>query len=158
MFQGHTEIAKKLINAGCKINELIYVINSEMFNDAEIFCISECLDGGLLWPHSPDNHEGEQGNIQRKIVSKWKKCFNDNRFQLLLEKKCELDLCDEINGNTPIMLATSLNQLETVKRLIKEGADINLVRKTSMERRKNTRIHIFPGWLEQQDSPPLRRL
>lgn len=35
--QGHTEIAKKLINAGCKINELIYVINSKMFNDAKIF-------------------------------------------------------------------------------------------------------------------------
>ena len=32
-------------------------------------------------------------------------------FQLLLEKKCDLDLCDEINGNTPIMLATSLNQV-----------------------------------------------
>ena len=64
MFQGHTEIAKKLINAGCKINELIYVINSKMFNDAKIFCIWECLDGGLLRPHSLDNHEGEQGNIQ----------------------------------------------------------------------------------------------
>ena len=24
-----------------------------------------CLDGGLLRPHSLDNHEGEQGNIQR---------------------------------------------------------------------------------------------
>ena len=35
MFQGHTEIAKKLINAGCKINELIYVINSKLFNDAK---------------------------------------------------------------------------------------------------------------------------
>ena len=64
MFQGHTEIAKKLINAGCKINELIYVINSKMFNDAKIFCILECLDGGLLWPHPLDNYEGEQGNIQ----------------------------------------------------------------------------------------------
>ena len=39
MFQGHTEIAKKLINAGCKINELIYVINSKMFNDAKIFIL-----------------------------------------------------------------------------------------------------------------------
>ena len=71
MFQGHTEIAKKLINAGCKINELIYVINSKMFNDAKIFFILECLDGGLLRPHSLDNNEGEQGNIQRgKIYNK----------------------------------------------------------------------------------------
>ena len=69
MFQGHTEIAKKLINAGCKINELIYVINSKMFNDAIIFCILECLDGGLLRPHSLDNHEGEQGNIQCRKYS-----------------------------------------------------------------------------------------
>ena len=65
MFQGHTEIAKKLINAGCKINELIYVINSKMFNDAKNICISACLDGGLLRTHSLDNHEREQGNIQR---------------------------------------------------------------------------------------------
>ena len=33
--------------------------------------------------------------------------------QLLLEKKCDLDLCDEINGNTAVMLATSLNQVKT---------------------------------------------
>ena len=33
--------------------------------------------------------------------------------QLLLEKKCDLDLCDEVNGNTPLMLATSLNQVDS---------------------------------------------
>ena len=48
-------------------------------------------------------------NIQRKVS------FNqiNQIFKLLLEKKCDLDLCDEINGNTPIMLATSLNQVNT---------------------------------------------
>ena len=91
-------------------------------------------------------------NIRRKVS------FNqiNQIFKLLLEKKCDLDLCDEINGNTPIMLATSLNQvntgcflkytflivylyqLETVKRLIKEGADIGLVRiKTLKMKNKN---------------------
>ena len=33
------------------------------------------------------------------------------QFQLLLEKKCDLDLADEVNGNSPLMLATSLNQV-----------------------------------------------
>merc|ERR1712079_824069 len=83
-----TQIAKKLINAGCKINELIYM--------------GACC-----------------GPIHLSIMKENKEIFN-----LLLEKKCDLDLCDEVNGNTPLMLATSLNQLETVKRLIKEGADI----------------------------------
>ena len=69
-----------------------------------------CLDGSLLWPYPPDNHEGEQGNIQ---CMQGGVCYkNSSSFvQLLLEKKCDLDLCDEINGNTPIMLATSLNQV-----------------------------------------------
>ena len=29
--KGHTDIAKKLINAGCKINELIYVRTERIF-------------------------------------------------------------------------------------------------------------------------------
>ena len=69
-----------------------------------------CLDGSLLRPYPPDNHEGEQGNIQRMQGGV---CYKNSSVfvQLLLEKKCDLDLCDEINGNTPIMLATSLNQV-----------------------------------------------
>ena len=42
-------------------------------------------------------------------------------FQLLLEKKCDLNLCDEVNGNTPLMLATSLNMVE-IKEFLKMEA------------------------------------
>ena len=60
-----------------------------------------------------------------------------------MEKKCDINLADEVNGNSPLMLATSLNmvscrslslcqtdiiclQVNIVKTLIKEGADVNL--------------------------------
>ena len=79
----------------------------------QTFCITECLDGGLLRPDPSDNHEGEQGNIQCNIFSPKLLLSAQLLIQLLLEKKCDLDLCDEINGNTAVMLATSLNQVKT---------------------------------------------
>ena len=45
--------------------------------------------------------------------------------------------------------------METVKRLVKEGADIGLVKTTS--RRHRTKFKQFSGGLEQQDAAPLRR-
>jgi len=46
-------------------------------------------------------------------------------FKLLLSKKCDVNLADELNGNTPVFLATTLNQVEVVKMLIGAGADVN---------------------------------
>eukprot|EP00092_Neocalanus_flemingeri_P021421 GFUD01023224.1.p1 GENE.GFUD01023224.1~~GFUD01023224.1.p1 ORF type:complete len:266 (+),score=96.78 GFUD01023224.1:38-835(+) len=51
---------------------------------------------------------------------------NKEIFDLLIEKKCDVNLADEINGNTPLYLATSLDQAATVKKLIANGADVTL--------------------------------
>ena len=46
---------------------------------------------------------------------------------MLLAKKCDVDLPDDINGNSPLFLATTLQQLDTMKLLIAAKADVNLV-------------------------------
>merc|ERR1711892_1433447 len=51
---------------------------------------------------------------------------NMELLKLLLAKKCEVNLIDDINGNSPLYLATTLDQVETVKILIAAGADVNL--------------------------------
>ena len=47
---------------------------------------------------------------------------------MLLAKKCDVNLQDEINGNSPLFIATTLEQAETIKKLVAAGADVNLVR------------------------------
>ena len=58
--KGHTDIAKKLINAGCKINELIYV---RLFYKLDKNICYSSRDGSLLRTHPFVNYEGEHGNI-----------------------------------------------------------------------------------------------
>ena len=54
-----------------------------------------------------------------------KKYKNVNFTSLM--KHLHVNLQDEINGNTPLFLATTLDQSETIKKLLAAGADINLV-------------------------------
>jgi len=52
---------------------------------------------------------------------------NKEIIKLLIAKKCDVNKPDDINGNSPLMLATTLRQLDTMKLLIDSKADINLV-------------------------------
>ena len=52
---------------------------------------------------------------------------NMELFKLLVSKKCDVNNPDDINGNSPLFLATTLQQLDTMKALIAAGADVNLV-------------------------------
>lgn len=52
---------------------------------------------------------------------------NTEIFKLLLAKKCDIDNPDDINGNSPLFLATTLKQIDTMKALIGAKADVNLV-------------------------------
>jgi len=47
--------------------------------------------------------------------------------KLLLSKGADVNTVEEMNGYSPLYLAATLNQIETMKELIKAGADSNLV-------------------------------
>jgi len=51
---------------------------------------------------------------------------NQEIFKLLMSKKCDINIPDDINGNSPLFLATTLKQIDTMKALIAAKADVNL--------------------------------
>lgn len=51
---------------------------------------------------------------------------NPDLIKLLISKKCDVNLADELNGNTPLYIATTLDKVDIVKQLITAGADVNI--------------------------------
>merc|ERR1712106_417879 len=106
---GHLKVVEELMAAGAKLDPLVF--DSYYLPIHNAGCkIDELIYAGACC-----------GCIHLSIMKE-----NKEIFELLLEKKCDVNLADEINGNTPIYLATSLDQAATVKRLIAAGADVNL--------------------------------
>jgi len=121
---GHLKVVEELLAAGAKLDPLVFesyylpvhmAVNKGHTEIAKKLINAGCKIDELIYAGACC------GPIHLAIMKENKEIFN-----LLLEKKCDVNLADEINGNSPLMLATSLNQLETARRLIKEGADVNL--------------------------------
>jgi len=121
---GHMKVVEELMAAGAKLDPLVFdsyylpvhlAINKGHTDIAKKLINAGCKINELIYMGACC------GPIHLSIMKE-----NMEIFNLLLEKKCDLNLCDEVNGNSPLMLATSLNMLDIVKRLIKEGADVGL--------------------------------
>jgi len=52
--------------------------------------------------------------------------FNINKLKMLLDSDVDIDLQDELGGNTRLMDASAVGNYDVVDLLIKHGADINL--------------------------------
>eukprot|EP00090_Calanus_glacialis_P039743 TRINITY_DN69212_c0_g1_i1.p1 TRINITY_DN69212_c0_g1~~TRINITY_DN69212_c0_g1_i1.p1 ORF type:complete len:264 (-),score=88.84 TRINITY_DN69212_c0_g1_i1:111-902(-) len=121
---GHLKIVEELMAAGCKLDPLVfdsyYLPIHNAVNKGHTEIAKKLINGGckideLIYAGACC------GCIHLAIMKENKEIFN-----LLLEKKCDVNLADEINGNSPLYLATTLDQVDTVKKLIAAGADVNL--------------------------------
>merc|ERR1711909_248116 len=71
---------------------------------------------------------------------------NAEIVKLLIAKKCDVNHPDDINGNTPLMLATTLRQIDTMKMLLNAKADVNLV---DWEGKTPTHFAAYSGFGEE---------
>jgi len=121
---GHLKVVEELMAGGAKLDPLVFdsyylpvhlAINKGQTDIAKKLINAGCKINELIYMGACC------GPIHLSIMKE-----NMEIFNLLLEKKCDINLTDEVNGNSPLMLATSLNMVNIVKALIKEGADVNL--------------------------------
>merc|ERR1712012_483859 len=107
---GHMKVVEELMAAGAKLDPLVFdsyylpvhlAINKGHTDIAKKLINAGCKINELIYMGACC------GPIHLSIMKE-----NMEIFNLLLEKKCDLNLCDEVNGNTPLMLATSLNMLD----------------------------------------------
>merc|ERR1712154_414537 len=121
---GHIKVVEELMAASVKLDPLVFDsyylpvhldINKGHADIAKKLINAGCKINELIYMGACC------GPIHLSIMKE-----NMEIFNLLLEKKCDINLADEVNGNSPLMLATSLNMVNIVKSLIKEGADVNL--------------------------------
>jgi len=121
---GHLKVVEELLAAGAKLDPLVFdsyylpvhmAVNKGHNEIAKKLINAGCKINELIYAGACC------GCIHLAIMKE-----NKEIFDLLLAKKCDVNLADEINGNSPLYIATSLNQVDTVKRLIAAGADVNL--------------------------------
>merc|ERR1712107_214333 len=96
---GHLKIVEELVAAGAKLDPLVF-------------------DSYLLPLHMAIN---KNHTAIAKLLME-----NQEIFKLLMSKKCDINISDDINGNSPLFLATTLKQIDTMKALIAAKADVNL--------------------------------
>jgi len=121
---GHLKIVEELMAAGCKLDPLVFdsyylpihqAVSKGHNEIAKKLINAGCKIDELIYAGACC------GCIHLAIMKE-----NMEILKLLLAKKCEVNLIDDINGNSPLYLATTLDQVETVKILIAAGADVNL--------------------------------
>jgi len=120
---GHEKVVDELMGAGAKLDCLVF-------------------DSYLLPLHMAINKN--HTSIAKKLINAGAKInelsyagaccapihyaiLKDNMeiLKLLLSKGCDVNLADELNGNTPLFLATTLNKVDVVKMLMDGGAEVN---------------------------------
>jgi len=141
---GHIKVVEELLAAGAKLDPLVFdsymlplhlAVSKNHTNIAklliekgakldEITCTGSCC-----------------GVIHMAIMKE-----NVDLFKLLISKKCDIDLPDDINGNTPLMMATTLRQFDTMKMLINAKADVN---KVDWEGRTPAHFAAYSGFGEE---------
>jgi len=121
---GHLKVVEELMAAGCKLDPLVFdsyylpvhqAVSKGHNEIAKKLINAGCKINELIYAGACC------GCIHLAIMKE-----NKEIFDLLLAKKCDVNLADEINGNTPLFLATTLNQVATIKTLLGAGADVNL--------------------------------
>jgi len=121
---GHLKVVEELMAAGCKLDPLVFdsyylpihnAINKGHTEIAKKLINAGCKINELIYAGACC------GCIHLAIMKE-----NKEIFDLLLAKKCDVNLQDEINGNSPLFIATTLEQAETIKKLVAAGADVNL--------------------------------
>jgi len=122
---GHLEVVKEILAAGAKLDPLVF--DSYMMPLHFAVSKNHTAIAKLLIEKGAKMDENTYsgaccGPIHYAIIKE-----NMEIVKLLLAKKCNVNLPDDINGNSPLMLATSLRQLDTMKLLIQHKADVNLV-------------------------------
>jgi len=121
---GHLKVVEELMAAGCKLDPLVFdsyylpvhqAVSKGHNEIAKKLINAGCKINELIYAGACC------GCIHLAIMKE-----NKEIFDLLLAKKCDVNLADEINGNTPLFLATTLEQVATIKALVAAGADVNL--------------------------------
>merc|ERR1712014_468925 len=121
---GHLKIVEELVAAGAKLDPLVfdsYLLPLHMAINKNHTAIAKLLieKGAKL---DEKSYSGACcAPIHYAILKE-----NQEIFKLLMSKKCDINIPDDINGNSPLFLATTLKQIDTMKALIAAKADVNL--------------------------------
>jgi len=121
---GHLKIVEELLAAGAKLDPLVfdsYLLPLHMAINKGHTAIAKLLieKGAKL---DEKSYSGACcAPIHYAILKE-----NQEIFKLLMSKKCDINIPDDINGNSPLFIATTLKQIDTMKALIAAKADVNL--------------------------------
>merc|ERR1712156_673801 len=110
---GHLKIVEELVAAGAKLDPLVfdsYLLPLHMAINKNHTAIAKLLieKGAKL---DEKSYSGACcAPIHYAILKE-----NQEIFKLLMSKKCDINIPDDINGNSPLFLATTLKQIDTMK-------------------------------------------
>jgi len=122
---GHLEVVSILLENGAGINKLVF---ESLLTPLHLALSKGKFDVAkkLLESGADPNLVSQIGicgpALHYAIVKE-----NMDLVKMIVSKSGDVNLVEEMNGYSPLYLAATLNQIDTMKELIKSGADVNLV-------------------------------